>query len=265
MSALRAPASSPARRAWARAHSPSPPPLPRPVCTAPPPLSLSLRITSTLCSAPYLTTPGQPPRAVGPVRDPIATATTVTALYTIATATATASLSEGGPTTRCASRRRGQPTRGRDGAAQPRRQQELQGLCELRRGQGVVRQVLPRVWRRGQARRQRRRPPLREPAAEVRRAVVSESESGVDPRRRASKYLLAPGLAGAEAAAHAQRAQKNQYMGCNVFYLFIRKTILMPSGFLCRAALLLSTLYSVGIMINVPARAARVCSTHTHG
>ena len=218
MSALRAPASSPARRAWARAHSPSPPPLPRPVCTAPPPLSLSLRITSTLCRAPYLTTPGQPPRAVGPVRDPIATVTTVTALNTIATATATASLSEGGTATRCASRRRGQPTRGRDGAAQPRRQQELQGLRELRRGQGVVRQVLPRVWRRGQARRQRRRPPLREPAAEVRWAVVSES--GVDPTRRASKYLRA-GLSrrGAEHSAH-----NNQHIGCNVFYLLFRKT-----------------------------------------
>ena len=156
------------------------------VLSAPPHhLSPSLCITSTLCSAPYLTTPGQPPRAVGPVRDPIAAVATVTALYTIATATATASLSEGGTATRCASRRRGQPTRGRDGTAQPRRQQELQGLRELRRGQGVVRQVLPRVWRRGQARRQRRRPPLREPAAEVRWAVVSES--GVDPTRRASK------------------------------------------------------------------------------
>lgn len=181
-------ASSPARRAWARAHSPSPPPLSRPVCTAPPPFSLSLH---HLHSVPHAT-PGQPPRAVGPVRRwyPIAAVATVTALNTIATATATASLSGCGTTIRCASRRRGQPTRGRDGAAKPRRQQELQGLCELRRGQGVVRQVLPHVWRRGQARRQRRRPPLREPAAEVRWAVVSES--GVDPREprhRASKYL----------------------------------------------------------------------------
>ena len=174
------------------------------VLSAPPTTSLPLS-PHHLYPVPRAT-PGQPPRAVGPVRDPIATVTTVTALYTIATATATASLSEGGTTTRCASRRRGQPTRGRDGAAQPRRQQELQGLRELRRGQGVVRQVLPHVWRRGQARRQRRRPPLREPAAEVRWAVVSES--GVDPRRRASKYLRA-GLSRrhAEAAAHAQRAQ----------------------------------------------------------
>ena len=202
-------------------------------------------------------TPGQPPRAVGPVRDPIAAVATVTALYTIATATATASLSEGGTATRCASRRRGQPTRGRDGAAQPRRQQELQGLRELRRGQGVVRQVLPHVWRRGQARRQRRRPPLREPAAEVRWAVMSES--GVDPRRRASKYLrVAPGAAGAEAAAHAQRAHNNQYIGCNVFYLFIRKTTYAKWISLPRCSLTLQYrgVYGAG---------ARVCAAHTHG
>ena len=250
MSALRAPASSPARRAWARAHSPSPPPLSRPVCTAPPPFSLSLH---HLHSVPHAT-PGQPPRAVGPMRDPIATVTTVTALNTIATATATASLSEGGTATRCASRRRGQPARGRDGAAQPRRQQELQGLRELRRGQGVVRQVLPHVWRRGQARRQRRRPPLREPAAEVRWAVMSES--------RASKYLRA-GLSrrGAEAAAHAQRAHNNQYIGCNVFYLFIRKTTYAKWISLPRCSL---TLISVREVRGRPGRACTQAHT-THG
>lgn len=50
MSALRAPASSPARRAWARAHSPSPPPLPRPVCTAHH-LSPSLSASPLPCAA----------------------------------------------------------------------------------------------------------------------------------------------------------------------------------------------------------------------
>ena len=143
------------------------PPLPSlPACNAARPLCSSSTSRATS---------GQPPRAVGPVRDRFATVTTVTTLNTNATATATdtAILSGGSTTTYCASRRRGQRSHGRGGAGEPRRQQELQGLCELRRGQGVVRQVLPRVWRRGKARRQRRRPPVREPAAEVRGAAVS--------------------------------------------------------------------------------------------
>ena len=134
---------------------------------------------------------GQPPRAVAPVRDPIAPVTAVTTLDTIATDTDTAILSGGSTTTYSASRRRGQRTRGRDGAGGPRRQQELQGLCELRRGQGVVRQVLSHVWRRGEARRQRRRPPVREPATEVRGAAVS----GLPDRASTSHSSFALGLA----------------------------------------------------------------------
>ena len=178
----RALASSSASRAWARAHSPSPPPLALPVGTAPSPLCIH--------AVPRATS-GQPPRAVAPVRDPIAPVTAVTTLDTIATDTDTAILSGGSTTTYCASRRRGQRTRGRDGAGEPRRQQELQGLCELRRGQGVVRQVLSHVWRRGEARRQRRRPPVREPAAEVRGAAVS----GLPDRASTSHSSFALGLA----------------------------------------------------------------------
>ena len=86
------------------------------------------------------------------------------------------------------------------------------------------------------------------------------SESGVDPRRRASKYLRA-GLSRrhAEAAAHAQRAHNNQYIGCNVFYLLFRKTTYAKWISLPRCSLTLGT-------ARAGARARVAAHTpHTHG
>jgi len=106
------------------------------------------------------------------------------------------------------------------------------------------------------------------------------SESGVDPRRRASKYLRA-GLSRRRAPPRtvAQRAHNNQYIGCNVFYLFIRKTTYAKWISLPRCSLTLgirraarraraqSETSTTRPRIRPTARAARVVcvhSAHTH-
>ena len=70
--------------------------------------------------------------------------------------------------------------------------------------------------------------------------------------------IFAPGLAGAEAAAHAQRAHNNQYIGCNVFYLLFRKATYAKWISLPRCSLTL-------ISVREVRGARRACTHTTHG